>query len=327
MKLLILWLLLADLPAAHRIEGIPLVAQGQAPFCAAAAALMGASRGEAPPPLLEFVRTLPVAADGIPFLEICDALTPRGIEARVVLLTVTELKAALAADIPVILAVRQGPGRHAVLAVGYDEGGILVHDPALPTPVPWSYQALVRQWAGRQAIVLLPAGAELGALPVDQWRSHDARYRALEWALRAERLPAPGPDMLALYDRAVAAAPAIAPIRYNRARVLLALAREAEGCGELRAAAALDPTWPLPGEVADQRGCPPDAAPQPVDLPAESEEVAGPPAEAPAPLLVEAPVSEAPAPVEAPASAEAQASAEAPRRSSPRRPRASVHRP
>lgn len=288
MKLLALWLLLADLPAAHRIEGVPHVLQGQAPFCAAAAALMGVSRGQPAPPLLEFVRTLPVAADGIPFLEICDALQPRGVEARVVLLTITELKAALARDIPVILAVREGQGRHAVLAVGYDPGGILVHDPALPTPVPWSYQALIRRWAGRQAVVLLPAGAEVGDLPLDQWRAQDGRYRALEWALRAEQLATPTPDMLALYDRAVEAGPGLAPIRFNRARVRLALGQQAEGCADLWAAAELDPTWELPRQQAEGLSCPPAAQP-----PETMEETA------PAP----APVEAAPAAIEAPPAA------------------------
>lgn len=281
-------LILLAQPAAHTIAGITHVQQGEAPFCAAAAGLMGASRIGPIPELLPFVRALPVAVDGIPWLELAEALRPLGTEARVVLMTYDELRTALAADIPVILAVRASRGRHAVLATGYEGERFEIHDPALPTPVHWDRPELVRRWSGRQAVVLMPLAAMCGPdrpvpcadprLPLGDWRAQDARYRALEWALRAERLETPSADMLALYDRAVEAAPTIAPIRYNRARVRFALGQAEGGCADLRAATAADGRWLLPASAAAAAGCPPAAM----------GEAAGPPLP-PAPGSFEAP--------------------------------------
>lgn len=244
--MILLALLLAA--PAHLIDGITQIRQGQAPWCAAAAGLMGASRLGPVPDLRSFVRQLPVSKDGIPWLELSDALRPLGLAPRVVELEIDTLTPILKADIPVILAVRRGAGRHAVLADGVGPKGIRVRDPALPTPIWWSLDQVMERWAPRQAVVLPKAGTRKPA-----WDAADRRYRALEWALRAERVT--GADMLALYDKAVAVDPSIAPIRYNRAQVRAQLGQRAAACADLNAARALAPTWPPPAQAARALGC------------------------------------------------------------------------
>jgi hypothetical protein len=243
--------------ASHHIQDIPHITQGQAPFCAAAAALMGTARLGPVPTLVELVRTLPVSADGIPWLELTRALRPLGVEGLVVQLTVADLQPILAADIPVIVAVQAPTGRHAVLVAGFDATTFDIRDPALRTPVRWTHARLAEVWSEGQAVLLLPT-AESTRLQkqfsAQSWTTQDARYRALEWARRAEALATPGPEMLTLYNRAVDAAPTLAPIRYNRGRLHLTLGMKAEGCADLRAAQA--PGWPLPATAAAEAGCP-----------------------------------------------------------------------
>ena len=244
-------------PASHFIQNIPHITQGQAPFCAAAAALMGAARLGPMPTLNELVRTLPVSADGIPWLELTRALRPLGVDGRVVQLTVADLRPILAADVPVVVAVQAPTGRHAVLVAGFDATTFDIRDPALRTPVRWTHVRLAEVWSEGQAVLLLPT-AESTRLQkqfsAQSWTAQDARYRALEWARRAEALGTPGPEMLTLYNRAVDAAPTLAPIRYNRGRLHLTLGMKAEGCADLRAAQA--PGWPLPATAAAEAGCP-----------------------------------------------------------------------
>lgn len=244
-------ILLALLLAApvHVIDDIPQIRQGRAPWCAAAAGLMGAARLGPVPDLPAFVRTLPVSRDGIPWLELSDALAGLGLAPRVVELEIDTLTPILRADVPVILAVRQGPRRHAVLADGVGPQGIRIRDPALPGPIWWSFDEVMQRWAPRQAVVLPKVGARDPA-----WDAADRRYRALEWALRAEQVT--GADTLALYDKAVAADPQIAPIRFNRGQVRAQLGLKAEACADLSAARALAPGWPVPARAAQALGCP-----------------------------------------------------------------------
>ncbi|MGK0358682.1 MAG: hypothetical protein ACI9U2_000975, partial [Bradymonadia bacterium] len=187
----------------HRIDGIQHVQQGRAPFCAAAAGLMGASRLGPVPDLRAFVRTLPVSAEGIPWLELSDALRGLGIDAHVIESNMGELRRLIRRDIPVIIAVSHGARRHAVLVAGIDAAGFWVRDPAVPTPVHWTPEALQARWSANQAVVLPALGTAHPRKAV--WQAMDRRYRALEWALRAEKHPTPSADMLALYDQAVAA--------------------------------------------------------------------------------------------------------------------------
>lgn len=246
-------LLILGLLAPHQIQSITHIQQGRAPFCAAAAGLMAASRLGPVPDLKAFVRTLPVSADGIPFLELSDALVPLGLAPRVVQLDPPTLRALIQQDVPVILAVQAGPRRHAVLAFGVDAQGIDIADPALPTPVRWSMQTLVARWSARQAVILPKRGGIVARDP--RWRAADRRYRALEWALRAERVSTPGPDMLALYDAAVAADPGIAPIRFNRGMLRQSLGLDP--CADFSAArAGAGGVWPALAQAAQAAGCP-----------------------------------------------------------------------
>lgn len=216
--------------STHRIDGIQHVEQGRAPFCAAAAGLMGASRLGPVPDLRAFVRTLPVSAAGIPWLELSDALRGLGVDAYVIESNAGELRRLIRRDIPVIIAVSHGTRRHAVLVAGIDAMGFWVRDPAVPAPVHWTPEILQARWSGSQAVVLPAIGAPHARRRA--WQAMDRRYRALEWALRAEKHPTANADMLALYDRAVAADPGIAPILYNRGRVRAALGQTAGACAD-----------------------------------------------------------------------------------------------
>ena len=261
--LLALWaaaLLALPGDAPHRIEGIEQIRQGRAPFCAAAAGLMGASRLGPVPALRAFVRTLPVSADGIAWLELADGLRAFGVDPYVVQLTSPDLRRLIQQDIPVIVAVTQGGLRHAVLVDGVDAAGVWVRDPALPAPVHWTHAVLKARWSASQAVVLPAKG---GAHPrLGAWQAMDRRYRALEWALRAERHPTPSAEMRALYDMAVAADPAIAAIRYNRGRVRAALGEAAGACADFTRAMALA-TAPAVRAAAAQASasCPPQDHP------------------------------------------------------------------
>lgn len=234
-----LWAALLTGPSTgvtHRIAGIRQIQQGRAPFCAAAAALMGASRLGPVPSLKAFVRRLPVSADGIPWLELSDALRDLGVEAFVIEPRAGELPALIRADIPVIIPVKHGARRHAVLVEGVDATGFWVRDPARPSPARWPRAALKARWSARQAVVLPALGAKHPRAAV--WLKMDRRYRALEWALRAEQHPAPNPQMLALYDLAVDADPSIAAIRFNRGRVRAALGQAEGACADFTKAAS-----------------------------------------------------------------------------------------
>ena len=223
--------------STHRIHGIQHVRQGRAPFCAAAAGLMGASRLGRIPDLKAFVRTLPVSAQGIPWLELSDALRTLGVDAYVIEPHTGELKTLIRRDIPVIIPVTQGTRRHAVLVDGIDATGFWIRDPAVPAPLHWTHETLQARWSANQAVVLPALGASHPRTAA--WQAMDRRYRALEWALRAEKHATPNADMLALYDQAVAADPGIAAILYNRGRVRAALGQAVGACLDFTKARAL----------------------------------------------------------------------------------------
>lgn len=212
---------------------------------------MGAARLGPVPELTSFVRTLPVSANGIAFLELSDALKTLGLAPRVVQLKMTELTALIRQDVPAILAIKTGAQRHAVLAFGADPTGFLIADPALPTPVHWTHAQLTHAWSAQQAVLLPKAGSPIAA--AHRWMAADRRYRALEWALRAERLATPNADMLALYDRAVAADPQIAPIRFNRGRLRQTLGLNP--CADFNAAMRAAQDWPVPAQAVQAAGC------------------------------------------------------------------------
>lgn len=238
--LLALWataLLSLPGPSPHRIAGIEHVPQGRAPFCAAAAGLMGASRLGPIPDLKAFVRTLPVSASGIPWLELSDALRTLGVDAYVIRPQASELSVLIRQDVPVIIPISQGDRRHAVLVEGVDATGFWVRDPAMPAAVHWTHATMRARWSADQAVVLPSLRQAHPRKAV--WQAMDRRYRALEWALRAEKHPQPSAEMLALYDEAVAADAAIAPILYNRGRVRAALGQAAGACADFTKARAL----------------------------------------------------------------------------------------
>jgi predicted double-glycine peptidase len=241
-------------PPAHRIENVPYFEQLRGPFCAAATVAMAArSQGAAVEPLA-LAREVPVAADGIAWLDLADVLAPLGLETLVVVSDEDELRQAVAAGLPVVVATREGGGKHAVVVTGYDPGGWDVLDPANPSRRRLPRAELPAVWAGRQAVVVRRVSAAPGALPLERWRAQTRRYRALAWGLRAEAQPEPG-GRLALYRRAVAEDPSIAELRNNLAIALAGAGQNAEACAELAAAAKLSPGWPVPGDNRRQLGC------------------------------------------------------------------------
>lgn len=212
----------------------------------------------APIELQALVRAVPVAADGIAWLDLADALAAHGLEVLVVVLDEQALRATLAADLPVVVSVVDGQAKHALVVTGYDGEGYDVLDPANPHERRLTAIELRRRWARGQAIVTLPRGAGgsgAAGLPLARWRAQDRHYRALEWGLRAERQPAPE-GRLQLYQRALAADDEIAELHNNAALALVDLDRRERACEHLKRAATLKPAWPVPAANARALGCP-----------------------------------------------------------------------
>jgi hypothetical protein len=253
----VLGLLLAALlaaPPAHHIENVPYFEQLRGPFCAAAAVAMAArSQGAAVEPL-GLARQVTVAADGIAWLDLADVLAPLGLETLVVVSDEGEVRQAIAAGLPVVVATREGGAKHAIVVTGYDAGGWDVLDPANATRRRLASGDLAVAWAGRQAVVVRRKAAAASGLPLDRWRAQTRRYRALEWGLRAEAQPEPG-ARLALYQRAVAEDASIAELHNNLAIALANAGRADDACAELAAAARLAPAWTVPADNRRKLRC------------------------------------------------------------------------
>ncbi|MCA9543473.1 MAG: iron-containing alcohol dehydrogenase, partial [Myxococcales bacterium] len=98
---------------------VEFVAQGRAPWCSAAAVAMAANARGASLRLLPLVRALPVAAEGIAWVDLREHLAPT-VEVLPFQGSRADLMAAVAAGAPAVVSVRRGAGRHALVITGRD---------------------------------------------------------------------------------------------------------------------------------------------------------------------------------------------------------------
>ncbi len=239
-----LWAILA---VALQSLPVPYVAQPPGPFCTAAAASMVAgAHGLALEPL-PLAREVPVAADGISWVDLADALATRGLTVRVVQMDAATLRRTVDAGQPVIVSIFRGPGKHVWVVTGSTLDGYALLDPAQPAVRQVSAADLESVWAGHQAIVVLGPKSP-GGLPQADWEAQHRRFAALEWGLRAEAVglaPGDAARALALYDRAIAQDAHIAALHNNRGLALAALGRKRDAASAFREALRQDSAYTL----------------------------------------------------------------------------------
>jgi tetratricopeptide (TPR) repeat protein len=225
---------------------VPYLSQPPGPFCTAAAAAMLAQAHGRPLDALALAREVPVAADGIAWVDLAEALSKRGLETLVVQMDGSILRRTLAAGQPVIVSVMDAGRKHAWVLTGFRErdAGYDLLDPAQPGLRRATEAELASRWAQGQAILVhegpLPAG-----LPAADWARQHRRFAALEYGLRAESSGRLDAAALALYDRALAQDPALAALHNNRGLVLVALGRKSDAREAFREALRRDPAFEL----------------------------------------------------------------------------------
>lgn len=239
---------------------VPYVAQGRAPWCAAAATAMVLGAHGPAPTAQEVARAVTVHRDGIAWIDLAEHLPSRGYTAWIGRANAAELRALLAAGLPTI-AITRDPEPHAVVVTGHQgppdgaAGEWRLRDPAAPGVTALSAAEFARQWSGGLVIIRpLDAPAPAG-VNVAEWTRRTAAHRARAWHRRAivrastagdEPATDRARDALALLDRALAEAPADDGIRQtiwlDRAAVSSALGLYAEACATVwRARAAPAP--------------------------------------------------------------------------------------
>lgn len=223
---------------------VPYLAQPSGPFCtAAAAAMLASAHGRAVEPLA-LAREVPVAADGIAWIDLEESLSKRGLATLVVQMDEARLRRTLAAGQPVIVSVMDGALKHVWVVTRFAAGAYELLDPANPGLRSATSAELAARWARGQAVIVyegtLPAG-----LPVADWTRQHRRFSALAWGLRAEATGRLDANALSLYDRALALDPSMAALHNNRGLVLAALGRRAEAARAFREALRRDPAFEL----------------------------------------------------------------------------------
>jgi hypothetical protein len=223
---------------AQRTLDLPYLAQGPSPWCAAAAVLMVARFFGAQLELVPLVRSVQVAADGIAWLDLADALAPHGFEVLATTAGPDEVRRALDQGQPLVASMKSRGAKHALVVRGWDAQGFVVLDPRDPEQKRIEARDFVARWAGRQIVVVRPRARPAEGLPLERWRAENRRYRAIEWGRRAQRADAPE-HALALARKGLAEDPSLAELQVLVAEQCARLGRQAEALDALRRALAL----------------------------------------------------------------------------------------
>ena len=187
---------------------MPYETQPRGPFCAAATLSMVARHHGLDTTALGLARQVEVHRDGIAWMDLAQVLERRGLEVRVVQMDAPTLRATLAAGLPVVVSLVEGGQKHAVVVVEARGDGFEVLDPAEPGRRALTVDTLSVAWARGQAVVVRrPSRPQAPRLPWADWRRQDARYRADEWWLRAQRNGLDQPGTRVLVERGLALEP------------------------------------------------------------------------------------------------------------------------
>ena len=232
------------------------VDQGRGPLCSAAASLMALSRFYPPPTLKRFVRELTVRPEGVALLDIAERIQEKfDIEVRILTTNLNELKSWLDDGLPVVLLLRDGLGRHAVVAHAADKVGLKILDPANPGKRYLSDTDMEKQWSAGQAVVFFVASNKtpLNLRSVD---ARDRHFRAREWGIRAAEVIDRPTAALKLYQRAISLDQNIAELHFNMGVVLRSLNRKAAACKAFARALTLKPKWSSARQARQALDCP-----------------------------------------------------------------------
>ena len=216
---------------------------------------MAMSRYKTPPTLLEFVRELTVHRDGIAWMDIADRLQKLGVTAKIVTTTSEELSRWLKGGVPVVLPLKDGLRRHAVVAHDISNLGIHILDPSAPGRRLLGHQEFEEKWSVHQAIVIY-SGTPPPVLDVSRLVAKDRTYRARELGLRAARVIQRPKDAARFFERAIAKDDSIAELHFNYGLVLSALGQRRAACRSYRRAQRLKPRWSRPTEELKLNQCP-----------------------------------------------------------------------
>ena len=232
------------------------VDQGRGPLCSAAASLMALSRFYPPPPLKRFVRELTVRPEGVALLDIAERIkTEFDVEVRILTTNLNEVKIWLKDGLPVVLLLRDGLGRHAVVAHAANKTGLRILDPANPGKRYLSDSDMEKQWsAGQAAVVFIDSNkTSLDRASVD---ARDRHFRAREWGIRAGEVIQRPTAALKLYQRAISLDRNIAELHFNMGVVYRSLNRKRDACQAFARALALKPSWPSARQASQALVCP-----------------------------------------------------------------------
>lgn len=182
----------------------------------------------------ELWRSVRMYQDGTSSLEIENVARGRGFDTATCAPTEADLISLLRLGLPTILAVRWG-GKHALVVRGYDPSTdrFAVMDPARgPQEISRGDLAGRREPYGRQALVIVPRSAawrdrlRASGLPTDEWEFQARTYRAGEYVIMAESLPAEATvQRLSLFQAAFEEVPWDAGVRSRLAACLEAAGR------------------------------------------------------------------------------------------------------
>ncbi len=141
---------------------VPFLPQTEALCGGAAAAMVFRYWGERHADVQQFAPLVDVRAGGIDSGKLAAAVRARGWMASEIRGSIEAVRRSLQDGAPLILLVEDRPSRyHYIVAVGMDEGHVLVHDPTWGPSRPIAFERLLRAWAptGFWALAITPARA------------------------------------------------------------------------------------------------------------------------------------------------------------------------
>ena len=141
---------------------VPFLPQTEALCGGAAAAMVFRYWGDRHADVQQFAPLVDVRAGGIDSGKLAGAVRARGWLASEIRGSIEAIQKSLQDGAPLILLVEDRPSRyHYVVAVGLDEGHVLVHDPTWGPSRPIAFERLLRSWAptGFWALTITPARA------------------------------------------------------------------------------------------------------------------------------------------------------------------------
>ena len=230
--------------------------QGRGPLCSAAASLMALSRFYPPPTLKRFVRELTVRPGGVALLDIAERIQQEfDVQVRILTTNLNEVKSWLNDGLPVVLLLRDGLGRHAVVAHAADKTGLKILDPANPGKRYLSDSDIENQWSAGQAVVFFVASYKT-PLDLHAVDARDRHFRAREWGIRAAEVIHRPAAALKLYQRAISLDQNIAELHFNMGVVLSSLKRKTAACKAFARAVTLKPEWSSARQASLALDCP-----------------------------------------------------------------------